>query len=275
MDRLTALWNRGWIGKLAIGLGGLVIACCVLGLFARRTPAPNQAANVPAAQQIAAALPTNAPAATEAPKPTAVPTPSNTPAPTNTPKPTEPPTATPSPTPLPEPVKLSGTGKVVTDKFIPPGSVSRVTFTHSGKRNFAVTVYDADGATDLLVNTIGNYQGQNVLFGKGERYFEIDADGPWTATIEATVRVDAPIVSLKGHGDTVSDAFDPPASGPVPYTFTHTGERNFAIILYCASGQDLVENEIGAVNDQAVVRFGDGPCLWQISADGDWSIAPK
>lgn len=279
MQRLTALWNRGWVGKLAIGLGALVLVCCVLGLFARRTPTPtpNQAASAPtaAAQQVAAAQPTSAPQATEAPKPTNMPAPTKTPAPTNTPKPTAPPTATPSPTPPPEPVKLSGTGKVVTDKFTPPSGVNRVTFDHQGQSNFIVHVFAANGDEDFLVNTIGDYHGQVLLFASDPVYFEVNADGPWTAVVEPVLRTDTPADQLAGHGDTVSDAFDPAQRGPVPYVLSHNGESNFIVHLYCVGGTDSVANEIGAFDGQVVVRFSDGPCIWEVKADGDWSIKPK
>ena len=79
---------------------------------------------------------------------------------------------------------------------------------------------------------------------------------------------------LSGHGDMVSDAFDPP-SGPVPYVVTHNGKRNFIVHLYCAGGEDYVANEIGAMDGQVVARFEDGPCIWAVQADGDWSIKPK
>lgn len=277
MQKITALWNRGWIGKLAIGLGALVLACCVLGLLARRTPAPNQTASAPTAvaQQIAAAQPTSAPKSTDVPRPTAVPKPTNTPKPTATPKPTEPPTAIPSPTPLPEPVTLSGTGKVVTDKFTPPSGVNRVTFDYQGQSNFIVHVFATNGDEDFLVNTIGDYHGQVLLFTSDPVYFEVNADGPWTAVIEPVFRTDTPVDQFAGHGDTVSDAFDPAQSGPVPYVLSHNGKSNFIVHLYCVGGIDSVANEIGAFDGQVVVRFSDGPCIWEIKADGDWSVKPK
>ena len=44
---------------------------------------------------------------------------------------------------------------------------------------------------------------------------------------------------------------------------------------YCAGGDDSVANEIGAVEGDVVVRFDTGPCVWEVQADGAWTIAPK
>ncbi len=73
----------------------------------------------------------------------------------------------------------------------------------------------------------------------------------------------------------MSGLFQPVQQGAVPYTFTHTGESNFAVYIRCAGGDDLVQNEIGAVENQAVVRFDESPCLWESKADGNWSVKPK
>ena len=276
MQRITTFWRSGWIGKLALGLGAFILMCCVLSLVVSRFPTP-PTASAPTAvvQAVAVEQATSMPVATAAPKPTDISKPTSTPAPTATPKPTATPTEIPSPTPIPEPIKLSGTGKVVTDKFTPPGAVNRITFDHKGQSNFIVHVFNEDGNEDSLVNVIGSYHGEVLLFEGGPVYFEVNADGPWSAVVDLVLRSDTPVTQLSGHGDTVSDAFTPDTSGAVPYVLTHSGERNFIVHLYCAGGIDSVENEIGKVNDQVVVRFSDGPCLWGVHADGDWSLAPK
>jgi len=45
--------------------------------------------------------------------------------------------------------------------------------------------------------------------------------------------------------------------------------------LHCAGGDDLVANEIGPVSGETVVEFEQGPCLWEVQADGDWNVRPK
>jgi hypothetical protein len=96
MQRIQALWNRGWLGKVAIGLPALLILCCVVALLL-----PQQPTGAAPTQQPTAAQAVAAEQATQAPEPTTQPTPEPTEAPTNTPAPTEAPTATPEPTPEP------------------------------------------------------------------------------------------------------------------------------------------------------------------------------
>jgi hypothetical protein len=274
MQRIVAFWNRGWIGKAAISLAVLVVACCVIGIFAPRTPRPaSTSAPTSAAVQPAAAAQTEAP--TAAPAPTEAPKPTNTPAPTETPAPTATPTEIPTPTPLPEPITLKGHGKIVTDKFTPPYSINRVTFEHNGERNFIVKSYAKDGKEDYLVNAIGPYHGMRPLLGDQELYFEIDADGDWTAVIEPLGQNDLYAGGADGSGDFVSDLFMPAKEGAVPYTFSHDGERNFIVQLHCAGGEDFVANEIGTTQGQVVVKMRKGPCLWEVQADGKWTIHPK
>lgn len=283
LARAWAWWmrdirSRSGVAKVAsIGIG-LFVLCCfasviigavrntgeAVGLVATRTPSPQ-----------ATASPTLAPSATA--EPTATTGPTNTPAPTNTPEPTATPAPTETPVPptaTPEPVVLQGSGQAVTDPFSLPFPVSRIRFTHDGRRNFVVKVYKADGSDDLVVNTIGSYEGARPVIGDGEFYLEIDADGAWTATVEPLGFNEAYASGLKGSGDAASALFTP-QPGAVPFTFSHSGERNFAVWLHCAGGDDLLQNEIGAFEGQAVVRFTEGPCFWEVEADGAWSIAPK
>lgn len=279
MERLRAFWNRGWLGKAVLSITGLLVLCCVIGILVpRRTPAPATGAPVaPTAQSVAAAVEqaTTAPEPTSAPDPTDVPASTAVPAtvaPTETPMP---PTEVPTATPLPEPIVLKGSGKTVTEPLTPPVAVSRVVFTHTGKRNFAVKSFLKDGKEDLLVNTIGSYQGARPLFGDQEVFFEIDADGAWTVAIEPIGQNDAYADGMDGNGDSVSDLFMPAKQGPVPFTFSHDGKRNFAVYLHCAGGDDLLVNEIGAIQGDVVVRMVKGPCLWEVQADGAWGMKPK
>lgn len=283
---LAGAWNwwmrdiqsRSGKGKVASVVIGLFALCCVasvivgtvrntgeaVGLVATRTPSPQPTAS-PTLAPSATALPTNTAAPTATTGPTRTPAPTNTPAPTDTPVP---PTATPAP------VVLQGSEQAVTDPFSLPSPVSRIRFTHNGRRNFVVKVYNASGDDDLLVNTIGAYDGSRPVIGGGQLYLEIDADGEWTATVEPLGFDDASADGLEGAGDTASPLFTPQL-GAAPFTFTHQGARNFAVWLHCAGGDDLLQNQIGAFEGQAVVRFTEGPCFWEVEADGAWSIASK
>lgn len=277
IGRLREFWQRGIVGKLAIigaGVLGILMLCCVALLL---VPTPRTATNVPTTQLItptaaAAAAATERP--TEPPPPTETPAPTDTPAPTATPAPTPTPEPTATPTPLPEPVVLKGRGKVVTEPFMPPAPISRVIFTHAGRRNFAVTLYVNGERSDLLVNTIGAYEGTRPIVTDGEVFLEIDADGAWTAIVEPIPRDDSFAQGLEGSGDTVSALFAPLERG-TPFTFSHDGERNFVVTLFCAGGRQLVANEIGVVTGEVVVRSMDGPCIWDVQADGAWSVKPK
>jgi hypothetical protein len=234
------------------------------------TTLPTAVIATEAPRSTATTAPTEAPPPTNTPAPTATPAPTNTPAPTATPSPI-PPTATPVP-----PVVITGKGQMVTDPFTPPGSINRVTLTHQGRRNFIVQVFGSTGSEGSMVNEIGTYQGiRPLLADEDQYYFEVNADGAWTIRVEAITAEPDAAKGISGKGDYVSGLFEPSATGPVPHNLTHTGKRNFIVHVYCAGGEDAVENEIGQVDGSVVVRFKDGPCFWDVQADGDWTIAPK
>lgn len=277
----------GCLRNILIASAAGLIILCVIGTIANQGRGSStiprdlvQASSTPAGD--AAAAPTDAPVITDdGPTPTeeltpvAMPLPTEEPEPTNTPAPTktpEPPTATPvPPTPVP-PIELSGSGATVEE--IEVSVLSRITFTHQGSRNFAVIVYKPDDSKDLLVNVIGNYQGARYME-PGAYTLEIDADGAWTATITAMSLDQAAAGAMDGASDDVRGVFIPTGSRAT-YSFTHDGTGNFAVILVCDNSRDLLVNEIGAYQGDAVVSFGNAQvCMWDISADGNWSIAPK
>jgi hypothetical protein len=101
--------------------------------------------------------------------------------------------------------------------------------------------------------------------------FDIDADGAWSFLIEP-IGI-ATSASFSGMGDSVSGLFTPPKSGP--WEISHDGKSNFVVWLHCAGGSDLIENEIGRVSGSRFVSFEDGPCLWEVNADGNWSLHPR
>jgi hypothetical protein len=144
------------------------------------------------------------------------------------------------------------------------------TFTHEGQRNFIVWAH-AGTDRDLLVNTIGGYQGQRSLTGTVPVTLDIQADGAWTVRMEPiALGGSAP---FGGNGDTVSALFDPPATGP--WEISHNGSRNFIVHQYCRSGSSLLQNAIGPVQGSRVATFGQGPCFWGVRADGAWSLQPR
>jgi hypothetical protein len=106
MQRITALWNQGLRGKIAVGGGAFLIAmlfCCAALMTAQDSRRP--VATQPTLAPGAASELTARPAPTEAPAPTAVP-PTEAPRATDMPVATEAPTAAPPPTVEPTPVGL-------------------------------------------------------------------------------------------------------------------------------------------------------------------------
>lgn len=265
---------KGW-RWLAVAGGTAMVICCPLMLCVSMLQAGGQAVGIlPTITPSLTRTPTLAPTQTLPPTATATTGPTSTPQPSSTPKPSitpAPPTETPTPIP---PTIFEGSGPTVTDYFKLPFSISRATFTHSGRRNFIVKAYNDAGEEDLLVNEIGTYQGSVLLYSEAPVFLEINGDGNWSARIEP-IEGDPSTFAIQGEGDYMSGMFNPPRVGKNPYTFTHDGTSNFIVTVHCASGSDLVQNEIGAVKAQAVADMTKGPCFWEVKADGSWTIQPK
>ena len=170
----------------------------------------------------------------------------------------------------PEPVTLQGSGQTATEAVTPPSAISVVALTHNGSSNFIVNAFQG-GQETLLVNEIGPYQGTRPLVGDGDVTFDVDADGAWTIVLSPLGTADG--AAFSGTGAAVSGLFDPPDAGA--WEFTHDGQANFVVWAHCAGGDNLVQNEIGAVSGSGVVDFGDGPCFWEVDADGSWTLAPR
>lgn len=92
MGRITAFWNRGWLGKVTLSILGLLIVCCVFGaIIGRNAPKPtagaapsapaaaNTSSTAPAQNVAVEAAPTSAPEPTAAPESTAAPLPTDAP----------------------------------------------------------------------------------------------------------------------------------------------------------------------------------------------------
>ena len=96
----------------------------------------------------------------------------------------------PTPTLIPAIQSFSGVGDSVISCALSSGN-NIFEFTHLGRSNFAVWIYDGNGDRDLLVNEIGRYEGTTFLRGgdgfgdlvPGACILEITADGSWNAEI--------------------------------------------------------------------------------------------
>jgi hypothetical protein len=190
---------------------------------------------------------------------------------TSTPKPTN------TTTPFPTPVVLSGTGDSIVDFPWTEGPVL-LHITYSGEGNYAIWNYDSNGEKiDLLVNTIGSYEGTLPLdfseFKQTTR-FEVTASGPWEIKILPfyMVRKESIPGTFKGNGDDVVAFID--GDPEVMNIDASKADGNFAIWSYGVdSGQDLRVNKIAPYTGTVIVSR-DTFCL-VIIAEGDWSIEVK
>jgi len=263
--------KRRWILYAIIGVVAVFFLCVVIGLLTGNDKGdPTRTAATGAGE--AAADVTSVPKPTETPEPTATPKPSPTP----TPEPTDTvtntllPTATLEPTATRTPVTLQGSGQAATDPIELPSGIYAAHFTHNGQGNFVVWVYHGTDKK-LLVNDIGPYDGTRPLVGGDAFILDINADGAWSISIEplGTQRSAA----FSGRGDATSGLFNPPTVGA--WEIRHNGEANFVVWSHCAGGSSLIQNEIGSVDGSRVISFNDGPCFWEVCADGEWTLNPR
>lgn len=173
-----------------------------------------------------------------------------------------------------EPAEHSGDADGVVD--LPEGvGQAMVTASHEGSGNFAITALDEGNQPtgDLLVNTIGGYEGVTALgaleLGGDPVRLSVTADGPWTITL--TPFADAPPLPESGQGDGVY-RFEGDAG---TWGVSHEGEANFSLSHYTAADFEmpLLVNEIGAYEGDVAVTAGPG--LVVVTADGAWTIAQK
>lgn len=261
MERVNNLWKTTG-GRIAIIGGSLLVLCC-LCVVVLQLVSPSKTA-VPAN---ASAIPTQA-AATEAPSlPTETLEPTNTSAPTDTPLP--PATSTPEP----EPITLNGTGDSIVD--VPKGDYPAVMHAkHTGGGNFIVTNYDASNSKiDLLINTIGAYEGTrplDFLVGEQTARFEVKAGGAWEIQILPMSQVRR--ISIPGNAQgTGDDVFYVDGGGADTIAADASqGSGNFVLYAYSDSGYDLVFNEIAPYTGTALLN--NSTYLITVQATGPWSL---
>lgn len=198
---------------------------------------------------------------------TRIPRPTNTPCPTATKKPTL------TPLPPPDPITLSGSGDdvVEVDKW---SEAAILHIVHNGGGNFAIWNYGEDGERyDLLVNTIGNYEGTVLIdFLQGEltTMFEITAGGTWTMEV---MPLDPGYMtfaqfpgSYEGKGDDV--VWFEATSGIAE--FNYGGGGNFAVWGFNDDGRDLLVNEIGPYSGKVLLQKDS--YLMIVNAESTWTM---
>ncbi|MCI0398786.1 MAG: hypothetical protein L0322_28185 [Chloroflexi bacterium] len=150
-------------------------------------------------------------------------------------------------------------------------AVARIT--HRGSSNFAVWNHHVSGGEiDLLVNTIGAYDGLlpiDFLSSEHTGRFEVTADGSWTITVSplSSIRSVSIPGSIDGRGDDVFRLI-----GGVPDTASIDGrsEGNFVVYAYGQS-RDLLVNEIGEYSGQALLD--SDTVVMSVLSEGPWTIA--
>lgn len=188
-------------------------------------------------------------------------------------------TVCPAPTSFDTPFTIYGTGDRYIDFTIPFDSAAVLDITYTGPSNFSIISRLAgDEYGDLLVNEIGNYSGRVFVPNKFDispelvRYLEVNASGPWQI-IAMPIGLQPQFPSTaSGQGDEVLRV----ATSSNRVTFTHNGTSNFIVWAHgfysYGMTRDLLINEIGAYNGQ--VPLPAGTFIFEILADGDWTITP-
>lgn len=195
-------------------------------------------------------------------------------APTNTPPPTNTPLPTATSTPAPQPILLSGTGSNVVD-FQKWNGPAVLYITHVGVGNFAVRNYPATGGDyyDLLVNTIGPYEGMKPLDWFDDEQtarFEVIADGQWEIRVLPLdlLPVEQVPSTFQESGDLVVGLRG--GSPDLLKIDASQASRNFAIHTFSSNGKDLVVNEIAPYTGTVIIDSSTFALV--ITATGPWSI---
>ncbi len=190
--------------------------------------------------------------------------------------------AEPEPVPEPEPIDLTGVGATATEPFQLEPGLTIVNMAHQGSANFIADLLDESGASVApmgLVNEIGSFEGSQAVQipAGGQHLLNVDADGSWGFTIEQPRPTDAPqTTSFSGTSKTATEFFRL-SGGLHRIQLTHQGDANFIVDLLDVNGASVVPmgitNEIGPFDgSQAVTVPGDGIYLFQVDANGPWTI---
>ena len=137
---------------------------------------------------------------------------------------------------------------------------------------------DSPDYYDLLVNTIGRYDGiVPIDFGDNEHTtrFEVKASGPWTIEVKHAREARGEEIpgTINGKGNDVIRLVGYDQNPPDVAHITHDGQENFVVYGYNDSGRDLLVNEIG--NYDGEVILAPSPFLLVVKADGKWTIEIK
>jgi len=145
---------------------------------------------------------------------------------------------------------------------------------YTGSRNFIVESYNASGEQiDLLVNTIGEYQGTRLLdIGDNDHTSRllIQSSGPWEITIvplePSNIRIEKVPSTFEGNGDDVLVITGTPDLIKVDVQ----GRGNFIVFAWTNTDRDLLFNEIAPYQGTKILN--SKTIILEIIADGPWKI---
>ncbi len=256
----------------------MLIFVMLMGMVVSGCGPSEEAIQTAIAQTIVKELESDVPVETQQPKITNTSSPTRTATlqlPTRTKEPTKTPTNTSTVTPIPEPVVYSGSGNKILDidDYL-VGKPRVVDITYRGGGNFAVIAYDADNNyLDLLVNTIGNYEGRipvDWADNKTATRFEIKGSGDWElifypiSTLYQHI-AEAP-TTYEGAGDDVVILLGDPDIGKI---ICNT-RGHLAIWAITINGKSLLVNEVAPYEGEFL--FPSGSAVIFVTALGEWSL---
>lgn len=177
----------------------------------------------------------------------------------------------PAPTTAPIDLKGSGDSVINIQKGDQP-AIAKIAYYGSG--NFAIQNYDDNNTQiDLLVNTIGSYQGTvplDFMDGEHTTRFQVTASGPWEIQVLPLSDVrHAPIPGqIQGSGDDVIYL-----DGNNPDTITADASQasnNFVVYSYSENGHDLLINDIAPYT--GTVLIDHTTIMVSVLATGKWTL---
>ena len=146
-----------------------------------------------------------------------------------------------------------------------------IALSHNGSSNFVVKTVDSGGeSVDLLVNTIGAYDGTVTDYEafQNASMLEVSADGEWSATFYPMSAM-----TLASSGDSFSGdnvvGIDSESS-ITKVSFSNSGESNFVVKGIGMSSSKLLVNEIGAYDGTVV--WNEPQSFLIVKSDGDWTV---
>ena len=165
---------------------------------------------------------------------------------------------------------FTGAGPEILELRVPVDQPAILNITHSGTAGFVVETVDGQGVNDVVIDTLGNYEGTRpVNLGATHRQLDIRADGTWTIEVLPLASAErAEDGRASGRGDEVVLI-----DGGGPGWFRHDGEGDLAVEQHGGSvpSADASIIDGSGARDGAITVHDDAEALI-ITADGAWEL---